>query len=107
MIRKGLHSVLSRRLREQRRFLQVLTGPRQVGKSTLARQVMEDLKRPAHYASASDECQGSRGKYDTLFSVFRLTCFHSSLDPRHLVPHEQTEITESDFEEFHFLCFLL
>ena len=30
-----------RRLKEPRRFLQVLVGPRQVGKTTLARQAME------------------------------------------------------------------
>jgi len=32
----------------------VLTGPRQVGKTTLARQVMEEAPFPAHYASADE-----------------------------------------------------
>lgn len=44
--------VLLSRLREPRRFLQVLAGPRQVGKTTLARQAREKLDLAAHYASA-------------------------------------------------------
>jgi len=43
---------LLERLREPRRFLQVLAGPRQVGKTTLARQAIERLERPSRYASA-------------------------------------------------------
>ena len=54
MVRQSLHDVLLRRLTEKRRFLQVLAGPRQVGKTTLARQVMEKLKAPTHYASADE-----------------------------------------------------
>ncbi len=54
MIRQNLHDVLSRRLTEKRRFLQVLAGPRQVGKTTLARQVMAESKVPSHYASADE-----------------------------------------------------
>jgi len=45
-------SLLLQRLREPRRFLQVVAGPRQVGKTTLVRQAMEHLDGPAHYASA-------------------------------------------------------
>ena len=41
-----------RRLAEPRRFIQVLSGPRQVGKTTLARQLIDAIDFPAHYASA-------------------------------------------------------
>lgn len=43
---------LRRRLQEPRRFLQVVAGPRQVGKSTLVHQVVEDLGVPIRYVSA-------------------------------------------------------
>lgn len=43
---------LLQRLREPRRFLQVLAGPRQVGKTTLVRQAMAQLAGPTLYASA-------------------------------------------------------
>ena len=42
------------RLREPRRFLQVLAGPRQVGKTTLARQLVEAAGLPAHVATADE-----------------------------------------------------
>jgi predicted AAA+ superfamily ATPase len=45
---------LKRRLAEPRRFLQVVTGPRQVGKTTLAQQVMASLGTPSRYASADE-----------------------------------------------------
>jgi len=45
-------ALLSNRLAEPRRFLQILAGPRQVGKTTLARQAIERFDGQAHYASA-------------------------------------------------------
>lgn len=43
-----------RRWREPRRFIQVLAGPRQVGKSTLAAQALARIELPSRYASADD-----------------------------------------------------
>lgn len=40
------------RLKEKRKFIQVLSGPRQCGKTTLAQQVVKALKFPSHYISA-------------------------------------------------------
>ncbi len=54
MFRRHKYSLLRQRLEEPRRFLQVLVGPRQVGKTTLARQVMDDSELPSHYASADE-----------------------------------------------------
>lgn len=45
---------LTRRLGEERRFLQVVAGPRQVGKSTLVRQVLESQTAPTRFASADE-----------------------------------------------------
>jgi len=41
-------------LAEPRRFLQVVAGPRQVGKSTLVQQVTGELSLPVRYASADE-----------------------------------------------------
>ncbi len=54
LFRRELFKLLFRRIQEQRRFLQVLVGPRQVGKTTLARQVATDLGCPVHYVSADE-----------------------------------------------------
>jgi len=47
-------SVLSRRLRETRRFIQAVAGPRQVGKTTLVTQVVEASHIAARFASADE-----------------------------------------------------
>ena len=45
---------LARRLKEPRRFIQVVSGARQVGKTTLALQVANQSKLPHHFASADE-----------------------------------------------------
>ncbi len=54
VFKRNLYKPLLERLGEPRRFLQVLAGPRQVGKTTLAREVMEALVCPAHFTSADE-----------------------------------------------------
>jgi hypothetical protein len=45
---------LARRLKEPRRFIQAVTGPRQVGKTTLVQQVVGASRLPARFASADE-----------------------------------------------------
>ncbi len=52
MYRRPILANLVDRLREPRRFIQVLAGPRQVGKTTLARQALDLIDVPSHYATA-------------------------------------------------------
>lgn len=54
MFKRPTYKLLSNRLAEPRRFVQVLVGPRQTGKTTLARQIMEGLDIPSQYASADE-----------------------------------------------------
>ena len=44
--------LLTSRLAEPRRFMQVILGPRQVGKTTLVRQYLTKSTLPAHVAAA-------------------------------------------------------
>lgn len=52
--------ILATRLREPRRFIQVLAGPRQVGKTTLVHQVLATQRSATHYASADEPSLRSR-----------------------------------------------
>lgn len=45
---------LHKRLQEPRRFIQVVAGPRQVGKSTMVQQVADTLDLSVHYTSADE-----------------------------------------------------
>lgn len=51
---RSFHAKLAARLAEPRRFVQVVAGPRQVGKTTLVRQVLEAVDLPASYVSADE-----------------------------------------------------
>jgi predicted AAA+ superfamily ATPase len=46
--------ILADRLDEPRRFIQVVAGPRQVGKTTLVQQILDRTRRPHHSVSADE-----------------------------------------------------
>ena len=52
MYKRLLFGELEKRIAEPRRFIQVLSGPRQVGKSTLVKQVLEETSIPHLLVSA-------------------------------------------------------
>ncbi len=54
MYHRPIYQKIIQRLQEKRRFIQVLAGPRQTGKTTLARQIIDAVDFPAHYASADE-----------------------------------------------------
>jgi len=54
MFLRPISKILLDRLHEARRFMQVLIGPRQTGKTTLARQILSKVAIPSHYASADE-----------------------------------------------------
>ncbi|MFH1985221.1 MAG: ATP-binding protein [Pseudomonadota bacterium] len=54
MYNRPILNKLIDRLHEPRKFIQALSGPRQSGKTTLARQAIDALSAPAHYASADE-----------------------------------------------------
>lgn len=49
---RDINRRLIERILESRRFIQVLYGPRQVGKTTAIKQVLKEIDLPSHYASA-------------------------------------------------------
>jgi len=52
LFERAINKVLIARLNEPRRFIQVLAGPRQVGKTTALRQVLQAVDLPSHSISA-------------------------------------------------------
>jgi predicted AAA+ superfamily ATPase len=53
--------ILKKRIAEPRRFIQVVSGPRQVGKTTLVRQAASAIGIPCRYASADEPTLRERG----------------------------------------------
>lgn len=54
MFRRNLVLQLSERLKEPRKFIQIVVGPRQTGKTTAVTQAVETLNMPVHFISADD-----------------------------------------------------
>ena len=71
MFKRPIHGKLMERMSEPRRFIQVLYGPRQSGKTTLAHQVMADLEIPSHYASADEPTLKDRTWIEQQWEVAR------------------------------------
>ena len=46
MYKRAQYQTIIKRLKEPRHFLQVVLGPRQVGKTTVVKQVLKDLGLP-------------------------------------------------------------
>ena len=44
MYKRSEYKTIKSRLEEPRRFIQVIVGPRQIGKSTVVKQVLNDIE---------------------------------------------------------------
>ena len=54
LYKRLIYNEIKKRIDEPRRFIQVLSGPRQTGKTTLAQQMLKSLDWPGHYATADE-----------------------------------------------------
>lgn len=54
MFQRAILQNIKERLREPRKFIQVLVGPRQTGKTTLIRQLLQQTDIPHHFVTADD-----------------------------------------------------
>ena len=54
MFTRAIVTQLVERLNEPRKFMQIVIGPRQTGKTTAVMQALEKLKYPQHFVSADD-----------------------------------------------------
>ena len=52
MYKRTLFQKVMEQVTDSRNFMQVLAGPRQVGKTTLSQQIIKNISSPSHYASA-------------------------------------------------------
>jgi predicted AAA+ superfamily ATPase len=95
MFKRKIYSILFNRLNEDRQFIQVISGPRQVGKTTLVQQVADALKMPVLYASADEPSIKSPLWIEQQWDLARLEATHSTtkqgviliLDEIQKIPH--------------------
>ncbi len=70
--RRDQFEVLRKRMKEPKSFIQIICGPRQVGKTTLVLQLLEELDMPNHYANADEHPLSLDAWIDQQWSVARL-----------------------------------
>lgn len=58
--KRDIVQILTNRIKEQRRFIQVVVGPRQTGKTTAVRQAMESFDFPIHFVRASQDISATQ-----------------------------------------------
>jgi len=54
MFQRSVFQEINKRIFEPRKFIQVLVGPRQVGKTTVVKQVLQQIPMRYHYVTADD-----------------------------------------------------
>jgi len=80
MFFRSVFQQLKKRMVEPRQFIQVLAGPRQVGKTTLARQLMASLPCESHFASADALASEDRQWIEQQWEIARLKLTHGKSD---------------------------
>lgn len=98
-------TVLARRLRETRRFMQAVVGPRQVGKTTLVKHVVDGSGLQTRFASADEPTLHGRGWIAQQWEAARLAAADAGkagavlvLDEVHKIPG-WAEVTKRLWDE--------
>ncbi|MFQ5356745.1 MAG: ATP-binding protein [Mariprofundaceae bacterium] len=92
MFYRPIFQQLEKRVSELRQFIHVLAGPRQVGKTTLARQLMESLPFASHFASADALAAEDRQWIQQQWEIARLKLADSKSDEGLLVLDEVQKV---------------
>lgn len=72
MFKRPHFQQLIKRLKEPKKFIQVINGPRQIGKTTLVQQVIEEIGIPSIYISADGISNVNSNWIDEQWNVVRL-----------------------------------
>jgi predicted AAA+ superfamily ATPase len=64
---RQLEKIIAQRIKEPRQFIQVLLGPRQVGKTTIAKQIFKNFKGAKTFLSADDPALSGSQDLDELW----------------------------------------
>ena len=71
MYKRTEYQTIKERLEEPRKFIQVVMGPRQVGKSTVVKQVLEDISIPFRFFSADNVPASDSGWVSNCWAAVR------------------------------------
>ena len=93
MYQRSYRQLVINRLNERRRFIQVIVGPRQVGKTTLVKQVLEKIDKPYLFFSADNVADLNGAWVSNCWSTARSRLKNTEIDEVILVIDEIQKIT--------------
>ena len=93
MIQRAYFQEIKKRVKEPRKFIQVLYGPRQVGKTTLVKQLLAEVDMPHLFATADDMIGADAVWLRKLWGQARVQCHQESRTEFLLVIDEVQKIT--------------
>jgi len=93
MYKRAEYQTIKKRLQEPRRFIQVVMGPRQVGKSTVVKQVLQDLDAAFQLFSADNVPAGNTAWVSNCWAAVRSLKESKGLESIILVIDEIQKIT--------------
>ena len=85
MFKRTIFNDVLKRISAPVKFIQVLAGPRQVGKTTLAKQLMQAVNIPTHYASADEPALKSHSWLEQQWETARFKARNDSGKPEALL----------------------
>lgn len=92
MFVRAHYQIITKRLQEPRRFVQIVMGPRQVGKSTTVKQVLKDIRTPYLFFSADNIPATNRGWITECWTEARVRMKTEKLDEILLVIDEVQKV---------------
>ena len=109
MYKRAEYQTITDRLKEQRRFIQVVMGARQIGKSTVVKQVLKDLDAPYQFYSADNVPATNSAWISNCWAAVRSLKENNGWDSVILVVDEIQKISnwsevvkkEWDYDTFH------
>ena len=94
IFKRPVLDIIRNRMQGQRKFIQAMIGPRQVGKTTLVRQFLDSAQVPHHYASADEPSLRDQTWIEAQWEIGRLRAKDADqrgaifvLDEAHKVTH--------------------
>jgi predicted AAA+ superfamily ATPase len=93
MFKRPHYQQIIKRLNEPKKFIQVINGPRQIGKTTLIQQVIEVIRTPSIYISADGIINANSNWIDEQWNVARLKLKNKQLKEIVLVIDEIQKVS--------------
>ena len=93
MIKRSDFQKIKDRIIDKRKFIQVIAGPRQVGKTTLVKQLLEESDTPSQYLSADNTEPGDSSWIESQWEAIRFKLKRENIKEFILVIDEVQKIT--------------